>query len=182
MRHVNLCLVSICIGATSVVCMLRGLQVWAIGSGMNIGGMKSPQPLPVGPGKAVRALTRCSCPSELSWPDSDEGQCAAAGQESVWSFPRPGGSDCSKQFVPCFNARSHGVRLQNIIGRAACETHACNDQGSACRAAIAQPTKAQLKVEFGGTVIAESQSAVRTLETSHPPSYYFPQKGMLRKL
>jgi len=35
-------------------------------------------------------------------------------------------------------------------------------------------------VEFGGTVIADSQSAVRTLETSHPPSYYFPQKGMLQ--
>lgn len=43
------------------------------------------------------------------------------------------------------------------------------------RPAVAQPTAAHLKVEFGGRVIAETRRGVRTLETSHPPSYYFPR-------
>ena len=31
-----------------------------------------------------------------------------------------------------------------------------------------------LKVEFAGKTIAETTSALRVLETSHPPTYYFP--------
>lgn len=42
------------------------------------------------------------------------------------------------------------------------------------RPAIGEPTAARLRVEFAGKVIAETTSGVRTLETSHPPTYYFP--------
>lgn len=31
-----------------------------------------------------------------------------------------------------------------------------------------------LRVEFGGVTIAETRQALRVLETSHPPVYYFP--------
>jgi len=37
-----------------------------------------------------------------------------------------------------------------------------------------EPTAKQIRVEFGGTVIADSRSAFRVLETSHPPVYYIP--------
>ena len=53
----------------------------------------------------------------------------AAGQESVWSFPRP---------------------------------------------AIAEPTTAHILITHGGMTVADTRAAVRTLETSHPPSYYIP--------
>ena len=43
------------------------------------------------------------------------------------------------------------------------------------RPAIAEPTGAVLRVAFAGRVIAETSNGVRTLETSHPPTYYFPQ-------
>ncbi|MEM8937184.1 MAG: DUF427 domain-containing protein [Pseudomonadota bacterium] len=46
------------------------------------------------------------------------------------------------------------------------------------RPAIAQETAAWLRVEFEGRIIAETRSAVRTLETSHPPSYYFPRSDV----
>lgn len=53
------------------------------------------------------------------------------------------------------------------------------------RPAVAQATNASLKVEFGGQTIVSSRSATRTLETSHPPSYYIPQAdvdmGCLRR-
>ncbi len=42
------------------------------------------------------------------------------------------------------------------------------------RPAIAQLTDAHLKIVFEGRVLAETRLGVRTLETSHPPSYYFP--------
>lgn len=42
------------------------------------------------------------------------------------------------------------------------------------RPAIAQPTSAHLRVELGGQTIAETRRGVRTIETSHPPTYYFP--------
>ncbi len=42
------------------------------------------------------------------------------------------------------------------------------------RPAIAEITTALLRIEFDGRVLAETRRAVRTLETSHPPSYYFP--------
>lgn len=64
----------------------------------------------------------------------------AAGQESVWSFPRP---------------------------------------------AIAQPSDARVVIEHAGTIVADTRASVRTLETSHPPSYYIPRDdialGVLRR-
>ena len=52
------------------------------------------------------------------------------------------------------------------------------------RPAIAEPTPKRLRIEFGGVVIAETTRGVRTLETSHPPTYYFPPgdvaEGVLR--
>ena len=53
----------------------------------------------------------------------------SAGQESVWSFPRP---------------------------------------------AVAERTPAHIVIEHRGRRIADSRRTVRTLETSHPPSYYIP--------
>ena len=37
-----------------------------------------------------------------------------------------------------------------------------------------EPTSKQIRVEFGGIVIADSSSTFRVLETSHPPVYYIP--------
>ena len=54
----------------------------------------------------------------------------AAGQESVWSYPRP---------------------------------------------AIAQRCLHHLRVVHRDIVVADTHNAVRTLETSHPPCYYFPR-------
>ena len=42
------------------------------------------------------------------------------------------------------------------------------------RPAIAQPTSAHIVIEHRGRVIADSRASFRTLETSHPPSYYIP--------
>lgn len=42
------------------------------------------------------------------------------------------------------------------------------------RPAIAELTDAHLRIMFEGRVLAETRNGVRTLETSHPPSYYFP--------
>lgn len=42
------------------------------------------------------------------------------------------------------------------------------------RPALAELTTRHIVIELGGTVIADTRSAVRTLETSHPPSYYIP--------
>ena len=62
-----------------------------------------------------------------------------AGQESVWSFPRP---------------------------------------------AVAEPTRAHVVIEHAGTIVADTRASIRTLETSHPPSYYIPREdiapGVLR--
>ncbi|KTR04154.1 hypothetical protein NS365_15860 [Aureimonas ureilytica] len=53
------------------------------------------------------------------------------------------------------------------------------------RPAIAQPTKAHIVIEHRGRRIADSRRAIRTLETSHPPSYYIPSEdiepGLLRR-
>ena len=46
------------------------------------------------------------------------------------------------------------------------------------RPALAEPTTLHLEVVFGGRTIAASRRAVRTLETSHPPSYYFPPEDV----
>ncbi len=42
------------------------------------------------------------------------------------------------------------------------------------RPAIAQPTTARIQIVHRGVTLADSRQAVRTLETSHPPSYYIP--------
>lgn len=53
------------------------------------------------------------------------------------------------------------------------------------RPAIAQPTRVHIVIEHAGRVIADTHAAVRTIETSHPPSYYIPPSdvvtGVLRK-
>lgn len=46
------------------------------------------------------------------------------------------------------------------------------------RPAICEPATSHLRVEFGGRVIAETRNGVRTLETSHPPTYYFPPEDV----
>lgn len=43
------------------------------------------------------------------------------------------------------------------------------------RPAIAQPSGARIVIEHAGTIVADSRASVRTLETSHPPSYYIPR-------
>ncbi len=42
------------------------------------------------------------------------------------------------------------------------------------RPATAEPTAARVMVRLGGVIVADTRRAVRTLETSHPPSYYIP--------
>ena len=46
------------------------------------------------------------------------------------------------------------------------------------RPAVAEPTAATIRIELGGTIVAETTRAVRTLETSHPPSYYIPPEDI----
>jgi len=45
-----------------------------------------------------------------------------------------------------------------------------------------EQTRKTLRVEFNGTVVAESSSAFRVLETSHPPTYYFPPEDVRTEL
>lgn len=42
------------------------------------------------------------------------------------------------------------------------------------RPAIAEPIGARIVIEHRGVIVADTRRAVRTLETSHPPSYYIP--------
>jgi uncharacterized protein (DUF427 family) len=53
------------------------------------------------------------------------------------------------------------------------------------RPPIAQATAAHIVVVHGGLVVAETRAAVRTLETSHPPTWYIPisdvRAGALRR-
>ncbi len=50
------------------------------------------------------------------------------------------------------------------------------------RPAIAERVSSHLKIVHRGVIIAETREAVRTLETSHPPSYYFPRKDVAMAL
>jgi len=43
------------------------------------------------------------------------------------------------------------------------------------RPAIAEPTDRHIRIVHRGVEIADSRSAYRTLETSHPPTYYIPR-------
>lgn len=47
------------------------------------------------------------------------------------------------------------------------------------RPAIAERTGAHVVIELGGAVIVDSRRVVRTLETSHPPSYYVPLEDVV---
>lgn len=53
------------------------------------------------------------------------------------------------------------------------------------RPPIAEATNARIVIEHRGRIVADTRSAVRTLETSHPPSYYIPRSdiapGLLRR-
>jgi uncharacterized protein (DUF427 family) len=42
------------------------------------------------------------------------------------------------------------------------------------RPAIAEPSAARIMIEHCGIIVAETRASIRTLETSHPPSYYIP--------
>ncbi len=42
------------------------------------------------------------------------------------------------------------------------------------RPAVAEPSQRRLKIVHRGIIIADTQKGIRTLETSHPPGYYFP--------
>jgi uncharacterized protein (DUF427 family) len=42
------------------------------------------------------------------------------------------------------------------------------------RPAVAEPTARRLRIVHRGVVVADTAHGVRTLETSHPPTYYFP--------
>lgn len=52
------------------------------------------------------------------------------------------------------------------------------------RPPIAEPTPAHIRVVLCGMTVAETRRAIRTLETSHPPTYYLPPEdiapGVLR--
>ncbi|PHR20549.1 MAG: hypothetical protein COA41_05150 [Sphingopyxis sp.] len=53
------------------------------------------------------------------------------------------------------------------------------------RPAVAEPCSSRIMIEHRGQIIADTRNSVRTLETSHPPSYYIPMSdiaaGTLRR-
>ncbi len=53
------------------------------------------------------------------------------------------------------------------------------------RPAVAKPVGVHVIIEHRGLIVADTRRSVRTLETSHPPSYYIPQDdiapGVLRQ-
>ncbi len=46
------------------------------------------------------------------------------------------------------------------------------------RPAIAEQTNLHCRIAHRGEILAETRNAIRTLETSHPPTYYFPPKDV----
>jgi len=46
------------------------------------------------------------------------------------------------------------------------------------RPAIAEPTPRRLQIVHRGVTLADTARGVRTLETSHPPTYYFPREDV----
>ena len=46
------------------------------------------------------------------------------------------------------------------------------------RPAIAEPTSRRITIAHNGVKLADSTNAWRTLETSHPPTYYIPQSDV----
>ena len=53
------------------------------------------------------------------------------------------------------------------------------------RPAVAEPCTARITIEHDGQVVADTRASIRTLETSHPPTYYIPSadidSGLLRR-
>ena len=49
------------------------------------------------------------------------------------------------------------------------------------RPAVAEPFAGRLEVIFDDRVLADTTRGVRTLETSHPPTYYFPPEDVDRE-
>lgn len=53
------------------------------------------------------------------------------------------------------------------------------------RPAIAEPSQRRIVIEHAGIVVVDTSAAVRTIETSHPPSWYVPPdaitQGLLRR-
>jgi len=47
------------------------------------------------------------------------------------------------------------------------------------RPAIAEPCGARIAIMHAGVVLADTTRSIRTLETSHPPSYYIPPADIL---
>ena len=47
------------------------------------------------------------------------------------------------------------------------------------RPAICEPTNRRVQIIHNGTALVDSQNAWRTLETSHPPTYYIPQADIV---
>ena len=50
------------------------------------------------------------------------------------------------------------------------------------RPPCAEPTFRHIRIAHGGVVLAETSSSIRTLETSHPPTYYIPQADIAMSL
>jgi len=46
------------------------------------------------------------------------------------------------------------------------------------RPAVAEPSPHRLRIVHRGVIVAETRKGIRTLETSHPPSYYFPPEDI----
>ena len=42
------------------------------------------------------------------------------------------------------------------------------------RPAVAEPSQRRLKIVHRDVIIADTRKGIRTVETSHPPTYYFP--------
>lgn len=47
------------------------------------------------------------------------------------------------------------------------------------RPAIVQPSDRRIRIEHRGAVIADTRASVRTIETSHPPTYHLPPADLL---
>ena len=50
------------------------------------------------------------------------------------------------------------------------------------RPAVAEPSGRRLTIVHKGVVVADTTHGVRTLETSHPPTYYFPAEDVDARL
>ena len=50
------------------------------------------------------------------------------------------------------------------------------------RPALAEPTPRRLRIEHRGVAVADTVRGMRTLETSHPPTYYFPPEDVDARL